>query len=262
MRATSALLIALLLISGCRSADDAGDDASSGVAIDTTAATMPEQQQPQTAGFVPTGDVVGQGVLPGGETHVFDCAAPDVDSLTVTVRVDSTEAMLWAPTDGAVDPVRLERVESTDSARYENDNPDQQAMFLSTGQEATFVVDGVRYTGCTRNNYRSVWEDAKLDGVDFRALGNEPGWIVDVYAGDRFDVQWRYGERTADLPYVDPDIPDDSTTIFRSETADHSLVMTLRAGGCTDSMSGIAFPFSVSIEIDGSEYTGCGRPLH
>lgn len=245
-------------MSGCRSADDAGNGAGIDAPSDTTAATPPAQQQPQLAGITPTNDVAGQGLLPGAETHVFDCAAPGVDSLTVTVRVDSTEAMLWAPTDGAVEPVRLERVESTGGARYEND----EAMFLRTGQEATLVVDGVRYTGCTRNNYRSVWEDAKLDGVDFRALGNEPGWIVDVYVGDRFDVQWRYGERTAELPYVDPDMPNDSTTVFTSETADHSLVMTLKAGGCTDSMSGFAFPIAVTIGIDGSEYTGCGRPLH
>lgn len=260
MRTAVILIFTSLLIAGCRSANDRPADGD--VPADTMASTAPATpsapEQRRSAGIVPTGDVPGQGLLPDGKTHVFDCAAPDVDSLSVTVRVDSTEAMIWIPTDGATEPVSLERAQSADGARYEN----EEVMFWNRGEEATLVVDGVRYESCARNNYRSVWEDARLDGIDFRALGNEPGWIVDIHAGDRFDVQWRYGERTATLPYADPETPDDSTTVFQTETADHSLSMTITAGGCTDSMSGISFPAAVTIRIDGSEYTGCGRPLH
>ena len=30
-----------------------------------------------------------------------------------------------------------------------------------------------------------TWETARAAGVDFRAVGQEPGWIVDIYTQDR-----------------------------------------------------------------------------
>ena len=48
------------------------------------------------------------------------------------------------------------------------------------------------------------WLAARESGVDFRALGNEPGWILDIYEGERFDLRYRYGERTAVLPFTSP----------------------------------------------------------
>lgn len=268
MRSAALLLTAFFLFAGCESSDDSAAD--NGQLTDSSATS----DQMYADGFVPgsgepgdgRGDaqagVPGEGLLPGGTTHVFDCGAADMDSISVTVRVDSTTAWIWLPQDIHMQPVRLEQMEAASGARYGGTFDETQVLFWNKGQEAVLEIGPERYDSCSRNNHRSVWEDAKLDGVDFRALGNEPGWIVDVYVGERFDVQWRYGERTADLPYVDPEMPDDSTTVFRSETDEHSLVMTLEAGGCTDSMSGFAFPVAVTILVDGSEYTGCGRPLH
>jgi len=267
MRISVVLLTAILLIAGCGPANDSAS--GDGQAPDSSAAAERDQATGLMPGAGEPGDgdgarkgVSGEGLRPGGTTHVFDCGAPGADSISVTMRVDSTRAWLWLPQDIRMQPVRLEQLEAASGARYEGSFDDTPVGVWNKGQEAIFEIGTQRYDSCTRNNYRSVWEDAKLGGIDFRALGNEPGWLVDVYVDDRFDVQWRYGERTAELPYMRPEMPDESTTVFRSETDEHSHVMTLKAGGCTDTMSGFAFPVAVTIRIDGSEYTGCGRPLH
>ncbi len=40
------------------------------------------------------------------------------------------------------------------------------------------------YLDCTYDRRASIWEHAKLSGVDFRAVGNEPGWVLEVREGD------------------------------------------------------------------------------
>ena len=259
-----ALFLAVCMLAGCRTGDDAPQDATP--AEDAT----PARDSLQSAGIVPAGDVPGQGLLPGGQTHVFDCTDSETGSaagvVPVTFRVDSTAAWLWLPHDVRIEPVSMQHVRSASGARYEGTFDGESVVFWNQGQEARLEIGDTVYGSCVRDNYRSVWEKAKLDGVDFRAVGNEPGWLVDIYSGDRFDVQWRYGERTAVLPYTEPnldgDAAQDSVTVFRSQTADHTFEMTIVGGGCTDSMSGHEFAASVTIVIDGSEYTGCGRPLH
>ena len=43
-----------------------------------------------------------------------------------------------------------------------------------------------------------TWETARAAGVDFRAIGQEPGWIVDVYTQDRI-VALLHNEIAVDL---------------------------------------------------------------
>lgn len=42
-----------------------------------------------------------------------------------------------------------------------------------------------RHVHCKNNRAEAIWEDAKLRGVDFRAVGNEPGWHLELTAGER-----------------------------------------------------------------------------
>jgi putative lipoprotein len=202
--------------------------------------------------------VPGEGHLPDAETFVFDCSPDSGRAFSFTVRVDTTSAWLWLPPSMRVEPVRLHAVRSASGARFEGED----VVFWNKGEEALLEVNGRSFPGCTVDHYRSVWEHAKLNGVDFRAVGNEPGWVLDIYQGDRFDLEWRYGERTAVLPYTEPGADAGGATTYRSETDEHALVVTITGGGCTDSMSGKSFDARVTIRIDGSEYTGCGRALH
>ena len=105
------------------------------------------------------------------------------------------------------------------------------------------------------------WRAALARGVDFRALGQEPGWSLDidqdgptVYAGD-------YGTDTlaAPTPAAARDGGDAITWTFRADGRELRVRVTARE--CHDTMSGEAFTHSVAIVVDGTELTGCGRWL-
>ena len=110
---------------------------------------------------------------------------------------------------------------------------------------------------------RAVWEDAKLRGVDFRALGNEPGWYVEIDDGARITLVTDYGETRVETPAPVPDVgPRASRTTYAVQTEAHDLIITIEGRACQDNMSGEAFPSTVVVTLDGRRYQGCGRALH
>ena len=55
------------------------------------------------------------------------------------------------------------------------------------------VVDGVEHAGCVRDTVAAVWEDARIRGVDYRAVGNEPGWHLEIVENGRTVFVGDYG---------------------------------------------------------------------
>ena len=45
---------------------------------------------------------------------------------------------------------------------------------------ATFSTSKKAHKDCKNNLRKAIWEHAKLNGVDFRAVGNEPGWVLEI----------------------------------------------------------------------------------
>ena len=110
------------------------------------------------------------------------------------------------------------------------------------------------------------WEQARLAGVDFRAIGQEPGWLADIWDGQRIELLLDYGDTRITTPLSSPETgADGRTTVYRTDEVygPMQLTVTITPGTCYDPMSGEAFPASVVVQIAGSprEYTGCGRWL-
>jgi putative lipoprotein len=105
------------------------------------------------------------------------------------------------------------------------------------------------------------WDGARAAGVDFRAVGQEPGWMLDIYTADRIRIIWDYGEQSAELPLTEPAYPQEGVTRYESRADGRTLTATIRRSPCQDSMSGEAFPASVEVTIDGRTLTGCGRSV-
>ena len=101
-------------------------------------------------------------------TFFFEC-----DGLEFTARHDPKGIYLFLPGRTLL----LPETPSASGAKYS----DGKAVFWSKGEEALLEVDGTTYKACKNNRKRAVWEDAKLNGVDFRAVGNEPGWYLEIY---------------------------------------------------------------------------------
>ncbi|HUO86217.1 MAG TPA: hypothetical protein VM617_02410 [Thermoanaerobaculia bacterium] len=107
-----------------------------------------------------------------------------------------------------------------------------------------------------------VWQAAARRGVDFRAVGNEPGWFLELEDGVQIVLVTDYGSRRYEMPAVEPEIDEAARHVtFRSESGGRRLVLVLEPGPCEDTMSGERFENSVTVTIDGETLRGCGRAL-
>lgn len=106
-----------------------------------------------------------------------------------------------------------------------------------------------------------AWEDAGPAGVDFRAVGQEPGWLLNIYRENKITLDWDYGQNKAEFPLSAPDTSQEGATRYSAQASGHTLAITIRRFPCQDAMSGAAFPSTVEVVIDGQTLSGCGRSI-
>lgn len=197
--------------------------------------------------------------LRAGETFVYDCRDPRGGDFAITLRNGPGEAALWLPQ--RFEPVYrvLGQVVSASGAKYQ----DGDVVVWTKGDIALLEIDGETYRDCALNPYKSVWEGAKLSGIDFRAVGNEPGWLLEIRDGRKLRFVYNYGEREVSLPAPAP-VEEHATaqTLYTARDAEHELRIILQALPCQDAMSGEQFSTTVTVYLDGQRYRGCGRSLH
>jgi len=99
----------------------------------------------------------------------------------------------------------------------------------------------------------------RLDDADFRALGQEPGWLMDIANGDKILLVMDYGERRLEFPYAAPDTTS-GRDVYDITASGHHLLAVIEKKPCNDSMSGRPFVATVTVTVDGKEYNGCGGP--
>jgi putative lipoprotein len=128
------------------------------------------------------------------------------------------------------------------------------------GREATLDIDG-RSARCVQNRRRSIAEDARARGVEFRATGNEPGWTFELFADHLVFIE-AYGARRVTTPR--PGRQSESASgdeVYVANTEGHQLTVRIRPTPCADSMSGDGHASTVQVELDGTTYRGCGDAL-
>jgi uncharacterized membrane protein len=106
----------------------------------------------------------------------------------------------------------------------------------------------------------NVWHKAKLRGVAFRAIGQEPGWLLEITNGEEILLVTDYGQTRSSYPYVEPVVyQEERRTQYVLES--YGVTVEIRGQRCTDVMSGEAFEVSVSIIMTDRRLEGCGRAL-
>ncbi len=104
------------------------------------------------------------------------------------------------------------------------------------------------------------WEEARDAGVALRAVGQEPGWTLDIVPDDRIEFTTNYGERRIVTP--DPGaVTDGDRTVYHPVTESADLRVVVSPEPCADAMSGAPYPLTVKVALDGQTYSGCGRSL-
>lgn len=184
-------------------------------------------------------------------TFVYECDK----GFRFSARVEGDDAWLFLPGQ----TVKLPHVVSGSGARYSDDS----VMFWSKGEEALLEVGSTSYRHCKSNRSEAIWEAAKLDGVDFRAVGNEPGWHLEVREGQKIVFVTDYGKKRYDFMSAAPQTDQGTrTAVYRSLENVTPFTVTLKGEPCTDTMSGEKFATTVVVRGPDNTYRGCGRALH
>jgi uncharacterized membrane protein len=210
----------------------------------------------ESAGPPDAGD--GAPVVPPGppperdlDIHVFVCD----EGARYAVAIGEEAALLLLP-DGAR---RLPHVRSASGARYAADDGTE---FWNKGDEAMVIVDGVERRGCRSDPMAAVWESARVRGVDYRAVGNEPGWHLEVVDGGRTRFVGDYGELVVEFdtpPPADGGAAGAIDYVWRE--GDRQMTIRLRREPCSDTMVDVDYPLRARVEFDGRVFEGCGRAL-
>src|SRR5690606_6647315 len=173
-RQIALMMLLLLSAAGCR---DSGD---------TGSVPAPDAEAPESA--------------PGAAVS-YACMAPDGEQFAFTTRRRADSVDMWLPN-------RFERrrltlpVTSSDSTAtvFGGEN----ASVRIAGSDALLSVDGRDFAGCVEDRPRSIWADARLRGVNLRAVGDEPGWYLELSEGGQVRFVYDYGERETIVPAPEP----------------------------------------------------------
>lgn len=206
----------------------------------------------------PTPTVANDPAAEPAVTAVFNCEANNT-AFTFTVRTMGQHLALWLPMEFNRPYVVLESVRAASGAKYEVEN----VMVWLHGDEAMLDLDGQTFKGCRRDAYASIWEHAKLNGVDFRATGNEPGWTLEISGRVLLDLNYDYGASRIQVESSKPvSNNEELRTTYTAESDGTSLTIDIFGRTCTDSMSGAQFESTVTVNIGDRVLHGCGRALH
>lgn len=205
-------------------------------------------------GTTPGEEMNGTGV-PGAtelRTFAYECD----DSTYVVASMHHATDGIWLFLPGQT--IRLPRLESEPGAKYS----DGAVTFRKKGFEALISLADGRTVRCIENRRESWFEDAKLRGMDFRAVGNEPGWTLEL-GPDRSVLVTDYGNTRFEFATPKPDVDaQDMTAVYRVTVDGTDIVIRTTFESCMDSMDGSQYSHRVEIQVGDDRLLGCGRGLH
>ena len=153
--------------------------------------------------------------------------------------------------------IELEQVVAASGARYAGSD----VAFWTRGQDEAMLTLGDEDAQlCQRSESLSPWTRARQNGMDFRATGNEPGWLVEVAGGDqpRVSLSLDYGSRMLDF---DQAAWDEKGLVLTAASPGNHLKLRLTETDCADTMVGWTFPVQVEMYLNEVELKACGRFL-
>lgn len=106
----------------------------------------------------------------------------------------------------------------------------------------------------------NAWLRAKMRGVSFRAIGQEPTWLLEITAGREILLITDYGEERNSYSYVEPKVFEhQGRTKYYLPVG--GIIIEIVEIPCTDIMSGEKFEVTVTITTPERGFRGCGKAL-
>jgi uncharacterized membrane protein len=100
----------------------------------------------------------------------------------------------------------------------------------------------------------------RKEGASHWATGNEPGWNLAIIPHKKIILHMNYGKDKYEFPFSDAQKGDQDASEFTSTIKDHTLTAKFENKRCTDDAD-IKHPMTVTIQLDGKTYHGCGQSL-
>jgi membrane-bound inhibitor of C-type lysozyme len=152
---------------------------------------------------------------------------------------------------------RLDQTVSASGAKY----ADAVVAFWTKGSTATLERQGTAPVQCEERRADSLREDARVRGVVYRALGNEPGWILEVGPGAGIVFETNFGSESHAFNAAHESAgADGASRTYTAGSGDQAIKATVRRERCVDD-AGVEFDHSATIELAGQTLRGCGTKL-
>ena len=153
---------------------------------------------------------------------------------------------------------RLRPEATASGARYANDRG--QGFWSKGAEEALLWPDAASPPlGCQPSTQDSPWLQAQREGIQLRAAGNEPGWLLEAHAGGPLVLWLDYGRQRLSL-HTRHALSGAGRYAATTEDQGQNLTIEVEETTCRDSMSGTRFPLQVRVlREDAPPLDGCGR---
>ena len=156
--------------------------------------------------------------------------------------------------------LELPAIGSAAGTRYAGDQGNE--MLIKDDGSGVLVLAGEQRRDCVRSDRASPWDIAADDGVTYRAVGQEPGWLVEVTEGEgdgasALTAHLDYGQRMLEVL----DLQRDGDSFSGSTATGEGVELAVEERECVDPMSGERFRTAASLAVDGQQYEGCGSWL-
>ena len=180
-------------------------------------------------------------------THVYTCAG--------NVRFSIREFGDVATIRHSTRMIALPRVRIASGVRYATDTTE----FLNRGGTATLRIGGTRYTDCTGQLAPTPHDVARFLGVDYRAIGREPAWSLEIDEGQYM----RFAIEGGAAMYMDVPTPtgDAARRVYLVDPETEDFRVVVEEKPCRDRSTQVDYPNTVTVIYNGLPYPGCGGPL-
>ena len=148
-------------------------------------------------------------------------------------------------------------------------------LLRDDNEHQTYSAEGVsyRYKGaeadlsmaknsyhCQNDGIAATFERAKFEGVAFRAIGNEPGWILNIMPDNKVVFITNLGKDKIHFK-VEKQVSDKNSIEYRLRSNHNLLFLRIESRVCKDTMADREYESSVYLNFDGNELRGCGKGL-
>jgi uncharacterized membrane protein len=178
---------------------------------------------------------------------VYNCS----DNYSFVVKIEKEEAWLFLLSK----TVKAKKQKSASGEKYNVDN----IVYWSKGYEAT-LDDGKKKYRCKNDGIAATFERAKLNGVAFRAIGNEPGWILEITSDKEVLFLTNLGQDKTYFEVIDK-FSDSTSTEYEMRSENNVLHIRIENRCCQDTMVDRVYESTVYINFDGVNMKGCGKAL-